>query len=950
MLLFAVLASIGLLGVTACSRGGVIAPAPAALPACASERWPGSAGPGEFGNGCLALALGLDRAPAVGEKARLTATLSSRLDAPAVNFVILLPYALTFDELPRGWELAPVREGDTPQARAVLRSAVEKDHTLTAEFTVRAVSEGAVFVRGAASISPGELISSHAALGLTTATDAQASHLGMGAQAYPELDDRHGPVGPVVVLNGDAPGPGQACVSGYASFLRDGDGALLMSRKVTVEVWDQDVNGPPDLLASGETGEAGYFRVCFDNVDDEGPRVEGGPGNPQGQDPFLVVVAGNSLWRITPDFGDAYRYTVPEQIQPCGCMNGAFTGQPLAEDLEDVTLELGGAGTPAVQPPLQSAVHKALQISNILYDGWAWTQTDGTGGDWGAAGSGSIRVVWSPSAGPDVATYWEAADEIELGSGDFAQDTIVLHELGHAMMDFGYGVGSPLPAFDCDFHTLTASTSTSCAWKEGFAEWFSLRVRADTEYDGVDLEDFGWYDTPKLTFTPETFGDEVEGRVVAVLLDLGDGDNEKPWDRRKDDPSKVQGEPHAGALWKALMKHPASSLHEFIGLYQEDVAQQAWDPEAQTDRILATLFGATVDYDFRDPLATGKVAVRPYPRVAHNFRIERPPDSRWSVVAVRSPETPYGLNLFEDKELGQLAVSAPPLAGVVSFVGIQYGGASPDRLYPQVPAYEEGAGASEYRIEYDEGLSVAPGVSVLSIEPGDLARAVTLTSLESGKQVAVVAQTGGEWLALYAWPASVYYGQRGDALKSAADPNAFGDERVRLDFSVEPQGFGHPGLVVVPLDGEGAQVPTSVTLFVDQTPPLAKVAAAYVASMPGAKFARLTFADGAATDPETGLRAVRFAGKGQSLAASAWIALGDDGPNGPWMSECPVFTSAGGTFALPCTGPTLDVTNALGLFFAYPGPSSVMFEVQTMNGAGLVSDPVTVEVPVTVVP
>lgn len=918
---------------------------PVEIPACAYEPV-GVSSPGE--SACLALQTSFDRAPAVGETATVEVRLTSHVATSVLDLSLLLPPNLSFEPLPTGWSLSAPRTGVREYGpRASLRLSVQEGGSVEASVQVRAVSPGAAIVRARANAPPRAVVTATSSAAVTVSAVAGRSQLGLAqwSSLSPEAPVGLGPV----AFKPGPPAAGEACVSGFAAFYQDGGGSLAPSRKVTVQVWDQDLNSAPDLLAEGETDDEGYFEVCFDNHDEENARTEGNDYiNADGQDPFLVVIAKNPFWDVeTEQEGTAYSYIVPGGVAPCACNNGAYSGEPLATDIDDAVLELGGPGTAPVQPPQESGLNLAFGIFDDVYRGWSWTKTDGTGGNWGAAGSGGglVRVVW-PSPGVEFIGYQEGNNEVFVGPLAATEHQTISRALGYALAVKG-GLAPIGWQLLCPEGSLGLQETAPCAFLDGVSYWFALRVDGATVYNDTDLSDWGWYQAP-----PGSRGDAVPGAVAAALLDLGDADSEPPWDREKLDPSLVGAKPHAGALWKTLFESQAKSLHDFYSFYSEKV-----DDEDESTRALATLFGNTIDYDFRDPLDSGRPESRKWAVVPHNFRVDLPVvggSNRWTVTGLLSFGSQHDLNVFEDNGLQTLAASSKSTAGdgldfVATRVSPPLEGA---RLYPQVVANGQGG---TYDIEHHSGLAFSgPGTFNVDFSgPGEpFVRAVTFEGLDPGKEVGIAAETPdvGGFLRMYGLPQFASHAPRANTTLGIKDISALGDARSAIRVT---DGFVQswaPGAVLT--NPGGAQ---SLKVFVDQTPPVLDGVIGYIARTWGGSYARITLP--AVVDPETGLRAVwvtvpfQAVNGGNGGNGGVWILLNGIGDGWipytdaePWTDLCMTFTSPSGYVQVPCGGPTIDISNMIGL--ASSLMSSITIEVEVMNGAGLVSQPVQITIPV----
>lgn len=106
---------------------------------------------------------------------------------------------------------------------------------------------------------------------------------------------------------------------------------------------------------------------------------------------------------------------------------------------------------------------------------------------------------------------------------------LAAHEYGHAFHHIALG-GFPDVVTDCSFHGLPTYTSLSCAFVEGFAEYYSVVTRPDANFTLYDRFEVG-YDllinpNPDSTDPNDPNGSLIEGAVAAFLLDVTDPANE----------------------------------------------------------------------------------------------------------------------------------------------------------------------------------------------------------------------------------------------------------------------------------------------------------------------------------------------------------------------------------------------------------------------------------------
>lgn len=128
--------------------------------------------------------------------------------------------------------------------------------------------------------------------------------------------------------------------------------------------------------------------------------------------------------------------------------------------------------------------------------------------------------------GPD--NLWKSREEyLQIRSVDASEPDIVNHEYGHAVMQ--KASGQILALTGCQPHGMRRVESPSCAWVEGWANFFALFARYGRDaaapvifkMDG-NMED---YYSPAVGLD----GYKDEGRVAAALWDLYDVHNDSNW-------------------------------------------------------------------------------------------------------------------------------------------------------------------------------------------------------------------------------------------------------------------------------------------------------------------------------------------------------------------------------------------------------------------------------------
>ena len=136
---------------------------------------------------------------------------------------------------------------------------------------------------------------------------------------------------------------------------------------------------------------------------------------------------------------------------------------------------------------------------------------------------GPATVEWKSNSA--TGNYYINGGNIYLkGAAPQTSITVVNHEYGHNIMYTIYGNYSPPTACPSP-HDIPDASNTGCAWREGWASFFSSAVNNEPVYyystgGEINLE------TPTWGTTDWSDGDTVEGRVTGALWDILDTANE----------------------------------------------------------------------------------------------------------------------------------------------------------------------------------------------------------------------------------------------------------------------------------------------------------------------------------------------------------------------------------------------------------------------------------------
>src|SRR6266540_1137374 len=376
-----------------------------------------------------------------------------------------------------------------------------------------------------------------------------------------------------------------------------------------VRVWATGAGAPHDagldsvFLAVGSTDDNGNYQLCFGNDD---CFLCGG------QDVYVVFRAQSAFVGMQRSDG-ASRF--------------AYVSRKF-DDVGD------GSTTVIPAPSVPAAEMRGLQAYDEVVDAWKFVAPGDHCWDGLARPSDRIcqvQIVWNPSAawaaakcGQASACYYTSTDTMYLSADDPKFRNIVAHEAGHAVMDYSYHGAFPATT-NCNPHSIWIKSSTTCAWTEGWADWFGAATYGSptfvTPTFTFDLESPTWG-------SPSWFeeGDEVEGRIAGALIDIIDGSDEGFWDRHTESVANI---------FQTLRSHVSNTFNEFW-----DGHRRADGLPVDTPDVAATLYQSTIFfgffYLFYDPLADYVPVSPPSAGSAESYKFFTTTNF-WSVVAVRPP-------------------------------------------------------------------------------------------------------------------------------------------------------------------------------------------------------------------------------------------------------------------------------------------------------------------------
>ncbi|MGL5859022.1 MAG: CARDB domain-containing protein [Angustibacter sp.] len=634
---------------------------------------------------CVRVDATLDRAPAVGQTARLTVTVRTDLPSEDLTTTITLPGALRWVTAPtgfrsRGSAKAPELAGGTAYAS---RASLKRGDVHRITGVVRAVRTGRSQISVSA-LNQAKDLGDADSIPLTVATAASGSRMSHPAAA---AGTAHGttkvPAGTVpqrstkrafrsVGTSGlaGAGQPGAPCdttVAGSWSYA-DQSGVFRPSANVQVQVWDDNIFGD-SRLATGVTDGAGNYSLCFDA--NETGVFESGTA-----DVYVSFVSENSIWKVQRG-GSPLTFStgITANVARGGTLNlGSLTSG-------DATLQRGLHAFDAAN----DAWLFVPKPTNLCFD-----QSDSS--------CRQLVINWAPDS-TDGTYYSLGGNDVHLAADDPNAPITVVHEIGHAVMDDVYDDAYPATP-NCNPHSILGTSSAGCAWTEGWAEWFPATVYNDPFYRwpsgaSLDLENLGWTDGGNQ-------GDTTEGRIAGALIDITDSANEGPWDTYSEG---------SAALWATFTGHVSNTLADFWN-------QRAADGFAVSDPVLGALHQNTIDYGFRDLLSDYAEKRRPTPVPAHHYGYATT-TGYWSVVAIRpNPAADYDLQLYDDRGLGTFLRGSSFGGATVDFVAVDSNRRALGDYYPRINQF---AGTGDYDIELAQGSAVAPfGTSTLTMGSRDV--------------------------------------------------------------------------------------------------------------------------------------------------------------------------------------------------------------------------------------
>ena len=627
-------------------------------------------GNSEFAS-CLGVTAKLDRIPSVGATATLTATVRASRALPGTHVTVTLPAQLTWARKPAASAISPTA-GKPATVTGVVKAVTEG----FGEISVRAIApDGTATQTGSDSVF------------LTVAGAGQASRLGALAEGADQPAVRATPTkvfrrpAGQKLRSATAAGtasPALACdttVTGNWGYF-DQDNVWHNEMNVNVVI-DDAVNG---RVGGALTDSNGNFAICFDSA--KGTRI------------WANYILANDSWQVQHLGGVQYRW-----------VSEIHTVTP------GVTINLGSRTSDA-------ASSRALHAFDEADDAWqfipkpantCWDQKDSV--------CRQMKINWAPDS-TDGTNYNPTTNDIHLTADDPNVAMVVVHEIGHAVMDDVYSDAIPSPP-GCNPHPqINVSSSTGCAWIEGFADWFALAVYHDSSLHlqsgpNFNMEDPSWSDRLAR-------GDTVESRVAGAMLDIQDPTNELVWDRSSDGFTN---------LWFTFTHHVNQT---FASFWNSRIADGF---NVSDTGALASVYQNTIDYGFRDPLPDNQLLGRPV-ATPHNFSMNTT-TADWSVVAVGpAVGSDVDVVVYDDRAQTQMLAGSIGGIDVIDFVAIDTNRRPLGDYYPRVTDF---SGGNVYNIELAQGRNILSQASSQTVHMTADMVAVRDTILFAGVPVTISA-------------------------------------------------------------------------------------------------------------------------------------------------------------------------------------------------------------------
>jgi hypothetical protein len=384
---------------------------------------------------------------------------------------------------------------------------------------------------------------------------------------------------------------GEVTIAGILSYEAtedDGTGATYTVTRpvgrVLVELYDQESTGDRWLATvNASSSPVGFYTFTVPNEDPDG----------SGIDPYLRVFAddqgalGGRRAQVVDEANHAYVYLSPV------IDGGDLTDGPHPYDHTIPESDLAS-----------QAFYIFDRTANAAYE-FLQRETD-----WEYPGS--VQLNW-----PDGCVFdgWGSCfnGQIFLDDPDGRHPDVIIHEYGHFVLSqYGLDVIGACFALMPPFrHYMWEELNPSCAWSEGWADYFEMAVQGDADYIGSDLEN-----VDKDYMLGKVNGDAAasyEGVVAASLWDIFDTADEA-FDQLADgfDGASGNGIWHLSTTDGLPDNHEPRTINQFWAHWLSDRPSNACygsvilqHHKLQYEPFVFTLATST------DPAGAGSVSVSP---------------------------------------------------------------------------------------------------------------------------------------------------------------------------------------------------------------------------------------------------------------------------------------------------------------------------------------------------
>ncbi len=526
----------------------------------------------------IQVTLDIDRAPALGEVANVTASVTSVLPAPGTTLQIEVPAGAEVVSGETAWA-GDLEEGEQVDLSLSLRFVQEGEWTIAAtalrpvdaDNTWGDVAQVFLTVKS----ESGQFGLAAPAAGLSHTEEQGEPFFGDVPPPQPaetpvpgaEYEELHSSPVDVDAEEGvsssadevsspsadEASSPGSITVRGHVYYC-DRDNVVKPLRYAPVEIWDSET-GPDEYLGYDFTDANGYYQFGPYNNDDGW-----GAG---GRDIYTKVPLKTDKRLVESQDFPYYDYSWSSKS--CCKQNNVPDGI---------------VNHPSWEVPCSSHNRGAVWIFNTLRDGWAFPPHS-------IGDPGKVVVRWDRDSthGNHYHPKWLlGGGHVHLRANAGCSRDTIIHEAAHAYMDNVY---SSMPDFHCPSpHDFCSAHHVNCAWGEGWADFLPVAVYQDQHYN--------WPGTYHLSGgacgvgasinveTPPSYcddGDAVEGRVAGALLDIFD--------------SHDDGDDHHDGgfydIWDTFYNQDDSRFRYFWN---------AWKARGHNKHdVVQAIFQNTIDYD-----------------------------------------------------------------------------------------------------------------------------------------------------------------------------------------------------------------------------------------------------------------------------------------------------------------------------------------------------------------